>query len=102
MNLVYLLFTILSSIACFRLIFHVFSEHRKWLAPILILPVIVIAFCFVHWRTSRAYVFFFLLTLFTSALAASLSGYDLDERTLMQALNIGLWPLALIKWLISS
>ena len=101
-NILYLVFVLLASMASFRLIFHIFSEHRKWLLPVLLLPVIVIAFCFMHWNSSRAYVFFFLLTLFTSILITALSGHAFDLTLLSEVLKVGLWPLVAAQALLTA
>jgi len=99
-NILYLVFILLASIASFRLIFHILTEHRKWMWAIVIFPVTIIAFCFVHWRSSRAYVFFFLLTVFSSILVTSLSGRGFDTNLLFYVLRLGLWPLALANELL--
>lgn len=100
-KLVFLVFILLASIACFRLIYHIFIEHKKWIWAVVLFPVTVIAFCFMYWRDSRAYVFFFLLTLFASTLVASLLGQPFDSELLINVLRVGLWPITAISYLVS-
>jgi hypothetical protein len=100
-KLISLVFILFTSIASFRLIYHILIEYKKWIWPIIFFPVTIIAFCFVHWRSSRAYVFFFLLTLFASILVTSLLGQQFDTELLFHVLRVGLWPLVLLNYLAS-